>query len=185
MRGQCASSGFPNLRDRHILPENHIRQEVAPQSASEILRAATNMTHFPRPPRSVGPPSFAHTRRTRDTYPNCKNGGPERDQTADLVVANDALYQLSYRPERSCGIGKSWRASKHQFSPVFSGLVPGRSIRSANRAAHRPRTVAECNRKPASRPILAGRALRPRRITHPPGPPSARRSSSRPPSAIR
>ncbi len=25
-------------------------------------------------------------------------GGPERDQTADLVVANDALYQLSYRP---------------------------------------------------------------------------------------
>jgi hypothetical protein len=28
-----------------------------------------------------------------------KVGGPERDQTADLVVANDALYQLSYRPE--------------------------------------------------------------------------------------
>ena len=27
-------------------------------------------------------------------------GGPERDQTADLVVANDALYQLSYRPQR-------------------------------------------------------------------------------------
>jgi len=29
-----------------------------------------------------------------------KSGGPERDQTADLVVANDALYQLSYRPEQ-------------------------------------------------------------------------------------
>jgi hypothetical protein len=26
------------------------------------------------------------------------NGGPDRDQTDDLVVANDALYQLSYRP---------------------------------------------------------------------------------------
>src|SRR5215216_7084426 len=25
-------------------------------------------------------------------------GGPDRDQTDDLVVANDALYQLSYRP---------------------------------------------------------------------------------------
>ena len=29
-----------------------------------------------------------------------ESGGPERDQTADLVVANDALYQLSYRPEQ-------------------------------------------------------------------------------------
>jgi hypothetical protein len=27
-----------------------------------------------------------------------KDGGPEGDQTPDLVVANDALYQLSYRP---------------------------------------------------------------------------------------
>ena len=26
-------------------------------------------------------------------------GGPDRDQTDDLVVANDALYQLSYWPE--------------------------------------------------------------------------------------
>src|SRR5690606_31002689 len=27
-----------------------------------------------------------------------KNGGADRDQTGDLVVANDALYQLSYCP---------------------------------------------------------------------------------------
>ena len=27
-------------------------------------------------------------------------GGPDRDQTDDLVVANDALYQLSYWPVR-------------------------------------------------------------------------------------
>lgn len=27
-----------------------------------------------------------------------KAGGPDRDQTDDLVIANDALYQLSYRP---------------------------------------------------------------------------------------
>ena len=27
-----------------------------------------------------------------------QNGGPDRDQTDDLVVANDALYQLSYWP---------------------------------------------------------------------------------------
>jgi hypothetical protein len=27
-----------------------------------------------------------------------KNGGADRDQTDDLVIANDALYQLSYCP---------------------------------------------------------------------------------------
>ncbi len=27
-------------------------------------------------------------------------GGPDRDQTDDLFVANEALYQLSYRPVR-------------------------------------------------------------------------------------
>ena len=30
-----------------------------------------------------------------------RNGGADRDQTDDLVVANDALYQLSY-----CPVGK-------------------------------------------------------------------------------
>ena len=34
-----------------------------------------------------------------------ENGGPDRDQTDDLVVANDALYQLSYRPARN---GRYW-----------------------------------------------------------------------------
>jgi hypothetical protein len=33
-------------------------------------------------------------------------GGPERDQTVDLVVANDALYQLSYRPQSRLVWGK-------------------------------------------------------------------------------
>ena len=37
----------------------------------------------------------------RIRFAAAKAGGPERDQTADLVVANDALYQLSYRPERN------------------------------------------------------------------------------------
>jgi hypothetical protein len=27
-----------------------------------------------------------------------QDGGPERDRTADLVIANDALSQLSYGP---------------------------------------------------------------------------------------
>ena len=29
-----------------------------------------------------------------------KNFGPERSRTADLLLAKQALYQLSYRPER-------------------------------------------------------------------------------------
>ena len=33
-------------------------------------------------------------------YAPAKDGGADRDQTDDLVVANDALYQLSYCPER-------------------------------------------------------------------------------------
>src|SRR5471032_968216 len=36
--------------------------------------------------------------------PHCaraKDGGPDRDQTDDLFVANEALYQLSYRPVRN------------------------------------------------------------------------------------
>jgi hypothetical protein len=34
-----------------------------------------------------------------------ENGGPDRDQTDDLFVANEALYQLSYRPLRK---GRYW-----------------------------------------------------------------------------
>jgi hypothetical protein len=32
-------------------------------------------------------------------------GGPDRDQTDDLIVANDALYQLSYWPMQG---GEKW-----------------------------------------------------------------------------
>ena len=32
-----------------------------------------------------------------------KHGGPERDRTAGLLVANEALSQLSYRPHRNQG----------------------------------------------------------------------------------
>ena len=34
-----------------------------------------------------------------------KAGGPDRDQTDDLIVANDALYQLSYWPMQE---GEKW-----------------------------------------------------------------------------
>ena len=34
-------------------------------------------------------------------YAPAKDGGPDRDQTDDLFVANEALYQLSYRPVRN------------------------------------------------------------------------------------
>ncbi len=31
-------------------------------------------------------------------------GGPEEIRTLDLIIANDALYQLSYRPSQTYGI---------------------------------------------------------------------------------
>ena len=40
-----------------------------------------------------------------------KIGGPDRDQTDDLVVANDALYQLSYCPERE---GRFWAIARRE-----------------------------------------------------------------------
>ena len=43
---------------------------------------------------SFGVAVFAHLR-------FAKTGGADRDQTDDLVVANDALYQLSYWPMRN------------------------------------------------------------------------------------
>ena len=38
-----------------------------------------------------------------------QNGGADRDQTDDLVVANDALYQLSYCPV--------WKGSSLKLPP--------------------------------------------------------------------
>jgi hypothetical protein len=38
------------------------------------------------------------------------NGGAERDRTADLVIANDALSQLSYSPVPICPAGNASRA---------------------------------------------------------------------------
>ncbi len=34
-----------------------------------------------------------------DSINRQKSGGAERDRTADLFVANEALYQLSYSPK--------------------------------------------------------------------------------------
>ena len=36
-----------------------------------------------------------------------KDGGARRDRTADLVIANDALSQLSYGPNRSSASAKA------------------------------------------------------------------------------
>jgi hypothetical protein len=52
-------------------------------------------------------PAYAEASAWQPSLPlrGAKAGGPDRDQTDDLVVANDALYQLSYRPDRK---GRYW-----------------------------------------------------------------------------
>jgi len=38
---------------------------------------------------------------TRQSRIGCKTGGPEEDRTPGLIVANDALSQLSYGPNNT------------------------------------------------------------------------------------
>ncbi len=47
-------------------------------------------------------------------------GGPDRDRTDDLVIANDALSQLSYRPISKRWTGHLW--SRHGGLSSFSCL---------------------------------------------------------------
>ena len=49
-----------------------------------------------------------------------RSGGAERDRTADLVIANDALSQLSYSPSPLAYMDKLRRQGK--------GLVGGHTI---------------------------------------------------------
>ncbi len=53
-------------------------------------------------PHLPGPPS-------RAPHGACEDGGGERDRTDDLLVANQALSQLSYTPKRSPATGKRRR----------------------------------------------------------------------------
>lgn len=50
-------------------------------------------------------------KKTRDNLIVMKTpGGAEGSRTPDLVIANDALYQLSYGPVSSVGSGsQAWR----------------------------------------------------------------------------
>jgi hypothetical protein len=48
-----------------------------------------------------------------------KFGGADRIQTGDLLVANEALYQLSYCPgPKGSHLGRGARVSKSLFSPA-------------------------------------------------------------------
>lgn len=56
--------------------------------------------------RKMARPRFTRSRGARCPAPGFEpqdepgDGGPDRDQTDDLFVANEALYQLSYRPPK-------------------------------------------------------------------------------------
>ena len=52
-----------------------------------------------------GPPSL---KLRRDNFREAKVGGAERDRTAGLLVANEALSQLSYSPTRFLFYQRAW-----------------------------------------------------------------------------
>ena len=69
---------------------------------------------------------IAHVRRLTE-----KHGGASRDRTDDLIVANDALSQLSYSPTRAkdmFGFYQSSRAIQNTLSalsaPGLAGVTP-------------------------------------------------------------
>ncbi len=92
-----------------------------PAYGSPTLIAVCHVFHRFRLPRH---PSYALSslvieliRTSKDIVCNCQRsggregslpqiGGGERDRTVDLVVANHALSQLSYTPEKMVGLGR-------------------------------------------------------------------------------
>ena len=68
-------------------------------------------------------------------------GGAERDRTADLLVANEALSQLSYSPPPDV----------HETWPIPAPLQSDRTIQTCSR-----NDLYECNRRQAHRLIQLG-----------------------------
>jgi hypothetical protein len=60
-----------------------------------------------------------------------KAGGADRDQTDDLVVANDALYQLSYCPVNQQGGLCEARAGRSKT--LFFRTYPGEKVLQSRR----------------------------------------------------
>ena len=54
-------------------------------------------------------------------------GGAERNRTADLLIANEALYQLSYGPQEGAELGVRWISVKPlKGSAACAALSGGR-----------------------------------------------------------
>src|SRR5665213_489686 len=88
------------------------------------------------------------------------SGGPERNRTADLVNANDALSQLSYRPLHRTSAALNWRRGRDS-NPRYLSV---RSISSrVTSTAHPPlpnRSVLTFSSKtPGGAEIMKNRTL--------------------------
>lgn len=72
------------------------------KTGANAPEATCTVTHSspPRGLKSYALNPFAAFFFPPETHTSGKIGGPDRDQTDDLIVANDALYQLSYWPVR-------------------------------------------------------------------------------------
>ena len=70
----------------------------------------------------------------------CQLGGADEDQTHDLVIANDALYQLSYCPEKTklAFCERHTRTSKHQFRRKPPSFKLSRAVKNSPFFGARP-----------------------------------------------
>jgi hypothetical protein len=88
--------------------------EVRGEASNRNKAATAARATFCAPHRSASEPHSAALARhavSGTAREIKKNGGAERDRTADLVIANDALSQLSYSPTQSVS-----RISGYQLS---------------------------------------------------------------------
>jgi hypothetical protein len=86
------------MQRRRILGPERTEGEALRAQGGEIGRIPGRCGHGRRVPRGRVRRPGAGSGGLLSTPGEREGGGAERDRTADLVIANDALYQLSYSP---------------------------------------------------------------------------------------
>ena len=88
-RGKCGG---------HTGESSATKSRYARTLAMRIAFSAYSAREASTSPRQTPDAHVLSVERTRFSCRAAANGGPGRDRTGDLIVANDALSQLSYRP---------------------------------------------------------------------------------------
>ncbi len=107
---------------------NHYSAELGDSPGSAASFFAQNEQRPASSPRRGGSrPHFLFSSKSVAGSTLFLNGGPDRDRTDDLLIANEALYQLSYGPARI--------TRRHDFSIRKPLVAQGRPLKAAGGGA--------------------------------------------------